>query len=149
VQAAPTQNKNTESTIMNNTITLVGRVVQDPVKKSIPAKETTLAEFSIAVKDYSKKGQENDAIFFDVKAFNGQVDRIMEYVKKGREIVVNGRVSVENYNRKDGSQVIKYVVILNGFHLCGSKLDNAETSATPAAAQSAPSNEKKSKKAAA
>jgi len=98
---------------MNNTITLVGRVVQDPVKKSIPAKETTLAEFSIAVKDYSKKGQENDAIFFDVKAFNGQVDRIMEYVKKGREIVVNGRVAVENYNRKDGSQVIKYDSVEN------------------------------------
>lgn len=59
---------------MNNTITLVGRVVQDPVKKSIPAKETTLAEFSIAVKDYSKKGQENDAIFFfGVKAFNSRL----------------------------------------------------------------------------
>ena len=82
---------------MNNTITLVGRVVQDPVKKSIPAKDTVLAEFSIAVKDYSKKGQDNDAIFFDVKAFNGQVDRIMEYIKKGREIVVNGLVSA---NRK-------------------------------------------------
>ncbi|MBX9721146.1 MAG: single-stranded DNA-binding protein, partial [Candidatus Obscuribacterales bacterium] len=92
---------------MNNSITLVGRVVQNPVRKSIPAKETVLAEFSIAVKDYSKKGQDDDAIYFDVKAFNGQVDRIMEWVKKGREIVVSGRVSVENYNRKDGSQVIK------------------------------------------
>ena len=133
---------------MNNTITLVGRVVQDPVKKSIPAKDTVLAEFSIAVKDYSKKGQDNDAIFFDVKAFNGQVDRIMEYVKKGREIVVNGRVAVENYNRKDGSQVIKYVVILNGFHLCGSKLDNA-VEAAPAEGASAAGKEKKTKKEAA
>ena len=133
---------------MNNTITLVGRVVQDPVKKSIPAKDTVLAEFSIAVKDYSKKGQDNDAIFFDVKAFNGQVDRIMEYIKKGREIVVNGRVSVENYNRKDGTQVIKYAVILNGFHLCGSKLDNAEEAA-PAEGASAVGKEKKTKKEAA
>ncbi len=133
---------------MNNSITLVGRVVQNPVRKSIPAKETVLAEFSLAVKDYSKKGQDDDAIYFDVKAFNGQVDRIMEWVKKGREIVVNGRVSVENYNRKDGSQIIKYVVILNGFHLCGSKLDNAEKSA-PDEGGSTSDKEKKSKKTAA
>ncbi len=131
---------------MNNTITLVGRVVQDPVKKSIPAKDTTVAEFSIAVKDYSKKGLENDAIFFDVKAFNGQVDRIMEYIKKGREIVVNGRVAVESYNRKDGNQVIKYVVILNGFHLCGGKLDKDETPANPAANDNLSKEAKKNKK---
>ncbi len=128
---------------MNNTIILVGRVVQDPIKKSIPAKDTVLAEFSLAVKDYSKKGQENDAIFFDVKAFNGQVDRVVEYIKKGREIVINGRVSVESYTRKDGTQVVKYVVILNGFHLCGSKLDKAEVAPEGA---SADSKEKKAKK---
>ena len=107
---------------MNNSLTLVGRVVQDPIKKSIPAKDTVVAEFSLAVKDYSKKGLENDAIFFDVKAFNGQVDRVMEYITKGREIVITGRVAVESYTRKDGTQIVKYVVIMNGFHLCGSKL---------------------------
>jgi len=106
---------------MNNTITLVGRVVQEPVKKTIPAKETTIAEFSLAVKDYSKKGLEHDAIFFDIKAFNGNVDRVMEYISKGREVVINGRVAVEDYKRNDGTQVLKYVVILNGFHLCGSR----------------------------
>ncbi len=131
---------------MNNNINLVGRVVDAPVKKSIPAKDTTVAEFSVAVKDYSKKGQENDAIYFDVKAFNGSVDRVMEYITKGREIVINGRVSVENYKRKDGTQVIKYVVILNGFHLCGSKLDKAEPAPEPADSDS---KEKKTKKTAA
>jgi single stranded DNA-binding protein len=155
VQAAPT-NK-TEKTIMNNVITLVGRVTQNPVQKSIPAKDTVVAEFSIAVKDYSRKGQENDAIFFDVKAFNGQVDRIMAWVEKGREIVVNGRVAVETYNRLDGTKMIKYVVILNGFHLCGSKIDKEESpetsdsSANPEGTESAAAGkpEKKGKKAAA
>ena len=131
---------------MNNNITLVGRVVESPVKKSIPAKDTTVAEFSLAVKDYSKKGQEIDAIFFDVKAFNGSVDRVMDYITKGREIVINGRVSVENYKRKDGTLVIKYVVILNGFHLCGGKLDKAEPTSAPDASLS---KEKKTKKTAA
>ncbi|MBX9722077.1 MAG: single-stranded DNA-binding protein [Candidatus Obscuribacterales bacterium] len=129
---------------MNNSITLVGRVVADPIKKSFQAKDTVLAEFSLAVKDYSKKGQDDDAIYFDVKAFNGQVDRIMEYVTKGREIVITGRVSVESYNSKDGTKaVVKYVVILNGFHLCGGKLDKAEV--TPEGA-SADIKEKKAKK---
>lgn len=113
---------------MNNCITLAGRVVKDPIKKSIPAKNTSLAEFSIAVKDYSKKGMEDDGMYFDVKAFNGNVDKVVEYIAKGREIVIFGRVSVESYTRNDGGSVTKYVVILNGFHLCGSKLDVAETS---------------------
>jgi single stranded DNA-binding protein len=131
---------------MNNSLTLVGRVVQDPIKKSIPATDTTVAEFSLAVKDYAKKGQENDAIFFDVKAFNGQVDRVMEYITKGREIVITGRVAVESYTRKDGTQIVKYVVIMNGFHLCGSKLDKVEVAPEPEAADS---KEKKAKKTAA
>ena len=128
---------------MNNSITLVGRVVADPIKKSFQAKDTVLAEFSLAVKDYSKKGQDDDAIYFDVKAFNGQVDRIMEYVTKGREIVITGRVSVESYKSKDGTKTVKYVVILNGFHLCGGKLDKVEV--TPEGA-STESKEKKAKK---
>ncbi len=131
---------------MNNSLTLVGRVVQDPSKKSIPAKDTVVAEFSLAVKDYSKKGLENDAIFFDVKAFNGQVDRVMEYITKGREIVITGRVAVESYTRKDGTQIVKYVVIMNGFHLCGSKLDKVEVAPEPEAADT---KEKKAKKTAA
>ena len=128
---------------MNNSITLVGRVVADPIKKSFQAKDTVLAEFSLAVKDYSKKGQDDDAIYFDVKAFNGQVDRIMEYVTKGREIVITGRVSVESYKSKDGAKTVKYVVILNGFHLCGGKLDKVEVAPEGA---SADSKEKKAKK---
>ena len=46
-------------------------------------------------------------------------------------MLTGGFQLIENYNYKDGLQVIKYiVVILNGFHLCGSKLDNAEEAAT-------------------
>ena len=133
---------------MNNQITLVGRVVQNPVQKSFPAKSTTIAEFALAVKDYSKKGQSNDAIFFDIKAFNGQVERVMEYVTKGREVIINGRVATENYTRQDGSKVLKYVVILNGFHLCGSKLELNETASEGAvvAENTAPVEPAKAKK---
>ena len=135
---------------MNNQITLVGRVVQNPVQKSFPAKSTTIAEFSLAVKDYSKKGQSNDAIFFDIKAFNGQVERVMEYVTKGREVIINGRVATENYTRQDGSKVLKYVVILNGFHLCGSKSElneiaSEDTVVAENTASAEPAKAKKSK----
>ena len=133
---------------MNNSITLVGRVVQNPVQKSISEKNTVLAEFSLAVKDYAKKGLEQDANFFDIKAFNGQVDRVMAYIKRGREVVITGRVAVESYNRKNGDHVLKYVVIMNGFHLCGNKQDLVEVAPEPQT-EAAVSNEKKSKKTAA
>jgi hypothetical protein len=59
----------------------------DLVREALPTRDTTVPEFSIAVKDYSKKGQDDDAIYFDVKTFNGQVDRTMEYIEKGHEIL--------------------------------------------------------------
>jgi single-strand DNA-binding protein len=106
---------------MNNSINLVGRVVKDPVLKTITGKDVKIAEFSLAVKDYSKKGQQNDAIFFDIKAFNGMTERVMEYITKGRELALHGRVSVEEFTRQNGTHMIKYVVVLNGFHLCSGK----------------------------
>ena len=71
---------------MNKQIALVGCVVlfQNPVLKSFPAKSTTVVEFFSCwtVKDYSKKGQSIDVIFFCIKVFDGQVVRVMEYVTK-------------------------------------------------------------------
>jgi single-strand DNA-binding protein len=122
---------------MNNTITLIGRVAQTPVFKSFQEKDTRVAEFSLAVKDYSKKGEKDNAIFFDIKAFNANSDRVKEYVTKGREVAIHGRVMVEQYIRKDGTSVIKYVVILTGFHLCSGGKQQADTTEATAEGEAA------------
>ena len=110
---------------MNKQIALVGCVVlsQNPVLKSFPAKSTIVVEFLSCwtVKDYSKKGQSNDVIFFGIKVFDGQVVRVMEYVtKRARNHHQRACCDRKLYSSRR-LQVLKYVVILNGFHLYGSK----------------------------
>jgi len=39
--------------------------------------------------------------------------------------VINGRLGIEAFTRVDGTEVIKPVVKLFGFHLCGKKMDTS------------------------
>jgi hypothetical protein len=52
------------------------------------------AEFSPAVKDYSKRAWVTTRSF-STGSFNGSLDRVMESVSNGREIIANGHVFVE------------------------------------------------------
>jgi hypothetical protein len=45
MRAVPIQNKGTGSTFENNTIILVGCVVQEPIKEAIPAKGRTVVGY--------------------------------------------------------------------------------------------------------
>ncbi|MBX9568652.1 MAG: hypothetical protein K2X77_07130 [Candidatus Obscuribacterales bacterium] len=72
--------------------------MQGPAR-SLRAKDTTIAEIFGSVKNCSKRLGET-ASFFNVKAFNGSVDRVIESVSKGREIVVNAHVFVESCKAK-------------------------------------------------
>jgi len=120
----------TKESNMNNTCTLIGRVVANPVLSTTKNTQTPIAQFSLAVKDYAKKGQEQDAEFHDIKAFNGNSKRVMELLHKGREVVVVGRLTYERFTTKDGVNVKKAVILMSSFHVFGRKPD-AESAEEP------------------
>lgn len=108
---------------MNNSITVVGHVGQTPQEHKFSS-GAKVAKFSVAVKEFSPNGDDK-TLWLDVQAWNGMADRVLAAVTKGRELVVTGRLSVDQYDRKreDGSSeiVTKPIIRLASFHLCGAR----------------------------
>lgn len=109
---------------MNNQITLVGHVGQKPHSVSFGDTGNKVVKFSIAVKEYSSKSDEQKTLWLDVDAWNGLGDRVLSTVTKGRELVIHGRLGISTYSKEiDGVQVqmSKPIIKLSSFHLCGPK----------------------------
>lgn len=82
---------------MNKTI-LIGRVGKDCVTNTVNGK--TVGNFSVAI---SKKinGQEQTT-WFDVALW--EKGKVYEYIKKGGLVMVEGEVSLNTYQKQDGTQ---------------------------------------------
>ncbi|MFN8658515.1 MAG: single-stranded DNA-binding protein [Candidatus Obscuribacterales bacterium] len=117
---------------MNNTITIVGYVGQNPHVISFGDTGNKVVKFSVAVKEFSANTDENKTLWLDVDAWNGLGERILKTVTKGREVVVHGRLALSTFNKEvNGTKVemTKPVVKLTSFHLCGKRpTSNAESS---------------------
>lgn len=121
---------------MNNQITLVGKVGAEPTSVTFTNSDNRLAKFSIAVADYSSKTDNPEPMWIDVDAWGNLADRVLDHVAKGREVVVSGRLTIAKYNKEINGvtvKMVKPVVKLSGFHLCGPKPESKETSEKPAA----------------
>ena len=114
---------------MNNTITIVGYVGQDPHPISFEDTGNKVVKFSVAVKEFSANTDENKTLWLDVDAWNGLGERVLKTVTKGREIVVHGRLALSTFNKQVAGatiEVTKPVTKLTSFHLCGRKSSSKE-----------------------
>lgn len=114
---------------MNNNITIVGHVGQNPHAVSFGDTGNKVVKFSVAVKEFSSNSDENKTMWLDVDAWNGLGERVLKTVTKGREVVVNGRLALSTYNKDvngEKLQMTKPVIKLTSFHLCGKKPTSKE-----------------------
>lgn len=130
---------------MNNSVTFIGYVGQNPHAISFGDTGNKVVKFSIAVKEFSSNTDENKTLWLDVDAWNGLGERVLKGITKGREVVVQvqGRLALSTFNKEVNSvkvEITKPVIKLTSFHLCGRK-PVAEN-----AIQTAPSESTASKK---
>lgn len=81
---------------MNKTI-LIGRLTADPESKVIA--NSQLSTFTLAV----KRPHTDKTDFIRVNAWNGLSKIVDSYAKKGRNVLVEGYITVSNGQRDDGS----------------------------------------------
>ncbi len=97
-----------------NKIVLVGRMTRDPELK-VTSGGHTMTRFNVAVdRRYKTEGQPS-ADFIDVVAWGRLAELIVQYLKKGHRIALNGRLQTGSYNAKDGSKRYVTDVILEEF----------------------------------
>ncbi len=113
-----------------STVTLLGRLTRDPEYKPVGP---GLSVFTVVVNERKKNkdsGQwEDSPIYIDCKAFNSEGGRklastINAYGRKGTLVLVNGKLTQENWQDKDsGAKRSKHVVVVSEFQLCEKKPD--------------------------
>ena len=80
-----------------NQVILMGRLTRDPEQRTTTTGKT-IASFSIAV---DRGGQEDAADFFNVTAWEKLGELVMQYLAKGRRVLVQGRLRQDSWEDKE------------------------------------------------
>jgi len=89
-----------------NKITIVGYLGRDPELRYTP-QGTAVCNFSVATTEKRRNArgeQEEHTIWFKVAAWGRQAELAAEYLAKGRQVYVEGRLRREEYTDREGVQ---------------------------------------------
>ena len=114
-----------------NKIILKGRMVADPELRQTQS-AISHARFKIAVDKITGKDGEKAADFIDCDAWRNTAEFVSKYFSKGQEILVEGALHNNNYEKQDGTKVFTYIVTVDRVEFCGKKGSNTETADAPA-----------------
>jgi len=80
-----------------NQVILMGRLTRDPEQRTTPSGKTVVS-FSLAV---DRVGQDDQADFFDITAWEKLGELVMQYLSKGRRVLVQGRLRQDSWEDKE------------------------------------------------
>jgi single-strand DNA-binding protein len=113
-----------------NKVIIVGRLTRDPEKKAIPSGQT-VTNFSVATstKWKGQDGQQNEKTeFHNVVAWGRRGEVIAQYMTKGQEIFVEGRLETRSWDdQESGKKMYRTEIIMDNFEF-GSKPGGAGAS---------------------
>ncbi len=106
-----------------NKVILAGNLTRDPELRYTP-KGTAIARLGIACnrKWKSETGElKEEVTFVDVDAFGKQAETIGQYLKKGRPILIEGRLRYDTWeDKQSGQKKSKLGVVLESFQFLDS-----------------------------
>ncbi|QQS47759.1 MAG: single-stranded DNA-binding protein [Acidobacteriota bacterium] len=108
-----------------NKIVIVGYLGRDPEMRYTP-QGTSVCNFSIATteKRKDKSGEAQDVTtWFRVTAWGKLADFSQQYLAKGKQVFVEGRLRQEEYTDREGARRQSLEVTANEIHMLGSKGD--------------------------
>lgn len=80
-----------------NQVILMGRLTRDPEQRTTTTGKI-IASFSIAV---DRGGQDDAADFFEITAWEKLGELVMQYLSKGRRVLVQGRLRQDSWDDKE------------------------------------------------
>ncbi len=107
---------------MVNSVVVVGRCGQDPEMKYFESGKVKTT-FSVAVNRWNSKTKEEATDWFNIEVWDKQAEIAGEWVKKGRLVGVEGRLSSSKWKGADGEENERYFINATNIRLMGSKKD--------------------------
>jgi len=105
-----------------NKIIIAGRLARDPERR-ISSDGKVFANFTIAV---NRNFKADEADFFDCVCFGNTADYILNYVRKGYLVLVEGSLQINKWADRDGVKHSKPEIIANVVRNFEKKKENAE-----------------------
>lgn len=108
-----------------NKIVIVGYLGRDPELRYTP-QGTAVCNFSIATteKRKDKSGESQDATtWFRVSVWGKQAELVNQYLSKGKQVFVEGRLRQDEYTDRDGNKRQTLEVFASDVQFLGSKGD--------------------------
>lgn len=99
-----------------NKVVLIGRLTKDPELKYTPGNGTAVTTLTLAVDNYNSKSGEKGADFIPVVIWGKQAENTAQYMVKGNQIAISGRISTRSYDAKDGSKRYVTEVVADMFN---------------------------------
>lgn len=107
-----------------NSAVLVGRAGQDPEVKYFESGKVKTS-FSVAVNRWDPKTKAEVADWFNIEVWDKQAEFAGEYVKKGRLVAIDGRITISKWADASGDEKQRFLVNATNIRLLGSKRDEA------------------------
>ena len=117
---------------MNN-VALIGRLTKDPTLKYAGA--TAMCSFTLAVDrnlsrekkmEMEQQGKPT-ADFLNIISFGKTAELVSNYLSKGRQVAVQGRIQTSSYEGQDGKRVYRTDVVADKVEFIGENNKNNNT----------------------
>ena len=98
-----------------NKVVLIGRLTKDPELRFTPGTGAAVTTFTLAVNRYNSKTQQNEADFIPIVILGKQAESAANYLTKGSQAAISGRIQTRSYEAKDGGKRYVTEVVADAF----------------------------------
>lgn len=104
-----------------NRVVLIGRLTKDPELRYTPGNGTAVASFTLAVNRRFKSPGQPEADFVPIVVWGKQAENAANYISKGRQVGIAGRIQTRSYEAKDGTRRYVTEVVADEVQFLGTK----------------------------
>jgi single-strand DNA-binding protein len=106
-----------------NKVFLMGNLTRDIELKRTPSNNTAVANIGLAVNRQYRAGDENreETTFVDCEAWGRTAEVMHQYLAKGRPVLVEGRLKLDQWQDRDGNNRSKLKVVVENFQFVDSR----------------------------
>ena len=116
-----------------NKVILIGRLGRDPETRYMPNGDA-VCNFSIATSESWKdqSGQKKERTeWHNITMYRKLAEIAAQYLKKGSQVYIEGRIQSRKYTGKDGIERTAYEIVCNEMKMLGGKAEGGEGQHNP------------------
>ena len=98
-----------------NKVVLIGRLTKDPELKFTPGSGAAVTTLTLAIDKYNTKTGQKEADFVPVVVWGKQAESTANYMSKGSQVAISGRIQTRSYDAKDGTKRYVTEVVADQF----------------------------------